>query len=175
MRGGITSPAKSGTAWVKRQMFPNTYKGTVDHFVKTYEQIWFQFFCKGTTPALVANVGEPSVLSTCYGFCQQVAKRIVGADRKTKLRLVTEACSIFKTRKKKSHNCYLQMWYNGGPCPPSANMLCSMLWNTDFGGGDGVQTQQSRPPVTSGSWNIQDLEHFTKGTKHCSLQKSEKK
>lgn len=86
---------------MKRQMFPNTYKGTVDHFVKTYEQIWFQFFCKGTTPALVANVGEPSVLSTCYGFCQQVAKRIVGADRKTKLRLVTEACSIFKTRKKK--------------------------------------------------------------------------
>lgn len=84
-------------------MFPNTYKGTVDHFVKTYEQIWFQFFCKGTTPALVANVGEPSVLSTCYGFCQQVAKRIVGADRKTKLRLVTEACSIFKTRKKKNH------------------------------------------------------------------------
>ncbi|XP_041322865.1 mitochondrial ornithine transporter 1 [Pyrgilauda ruficollis] len=76
------------TAKVKMQTFPNMYKGLVDCFVKTYKQVGLRGFYKGTTPALVANIAENSVLFMCYGFCQQIVRRIVGVDRKTKLRLV---------------------------------------------------------------------------------------
>lgn len=73
------------TAKVKMQTFPDMYKGIVDCFVKTYKQVGFRGFYKGTTPALVANIAENSVLFMCYGFCQQIVRRIVGVDRKTKL------------------------------------------------------------------------------------------
>ncbi|XP_008936032.1 PREDICTED: mitochondrial ornithine transporter 1-like [Merops nubicus] len=73
------------TAKVKMQTFPDMYKGVVDCFVKTYKQVGFRGFYKGTTPALVANIAENSVLFMCYGFCQQIVRRIVGVDRKTKL------------------------------------------------------------------------------------------
>lgn len=85
------------TAKVKMQTFPDMYKGIVDCFVKTYKQVGFRGFYKGTTPALVANIAENSVLFMCYGFCQQIVRRIVGVDRKTKLRLVTAVCLVFKT------------------------------------------------------------------------------
>ncbi|XP_049671658.1 mitochondrial ornithine transporter 1 isoform X1 [Accipiter gentilis] len=75
------------TAKVKMQTFPNMYRGIVDCFVKTYKQVGFRGFYKGTTPALVANIAENSVLFMCYGFCQQIVRRIVGVDRKTKLRM----------------------------------------------------------------------------------------
>lgn len=106
------------TAKVKMQTFPDMYKGIVDCFVKTYKQVGFRGFYKGTTPALVANVAENSVLFMCYGFCQQIVRKIVGVDRKTKLRLVTAVCFVFKMNLggEKSQNCYLQTfsrcnWY----------------------------------------------------------------
>ncbi|POI28093.1 hypothetical protein CIB84_008157 [Bambusicola thoracicus] len=77
------------TAKVKMQTFPDMYKGIVDCFVKTYKQVGFRGFYKGTTPALVANIAENSVLFMCYGFCQQIVRRIVGVDRKTKLRAIS--------------------------------------------------------------------------------------
>lgn len=83
------------TAKVKMQTFPSLYKGLVDCFVKTYKQVGFRGFYKGTTPALVANIAENSVLFMCYGFCQQIVRRIVGVDRKTKLRLVINICFVF--------------------------------------------------------------------------------
>lgn len=83
------------TAKVKMQTFPDMYKGIVDCFVKTYKQVGFRGFYKGTTPALVANIAENSVLFMCYGFCQQIVRKIVGVDRKTKLRLVKEICFVF--------------------------------------------------------------------------------
>lgn len=81
------------TAKVKMQTFPNMYKGLVDCFVKTYKQVGFRGFYKGTTPALVANIAENSVLFMCYGFCQQIVRFLAGLDRKTELRLVTESHS----------------------------------------------------------------------------------
>lgn len=84
------------TAKVKMQTFPDMYKGIVDCFVKTYKQVGFRGFYKGTSPALVANIAENSVLFMCYGFCQQIVRKIVGVDRKTKLRLVTETSFVFK-------------------------------------------------------------------------------
>uniref|UniRef100_A0A8D0HIK5 Solute carrier family 25 member 15 n=1 Tax=Sphenodon punctatus TaxID=8508 RepID=A0A8D0HIK5_SPHPU len=73
------------TAKVKMQTFPSMYRGFVDCFVKTYKQVGFRGFYKGTTPALVANIAENSVLFMCYGFCQQIVRTIVGLDKKTKL------------------------------------------------------------------------------------------
>ncbi|XP_030129358.1 mitochondrial ornithine transporter 1 isoform X2 [Taeniopygia guttata] len=67
------------------QTFPSMYKGLVDCFVKIYKQVGFRGFYKGTAPALIANIAENSVLFMCYGFCQQIVRRIVGVDRKTKL------------------------------------------------------------------------------------------
>lgn len=113
------------------QTFPDMYKGIVDCFVKTYKQVGFRGFYKGTTPALVANIAENSVLFMCYGFCQQIVRRIVGVDRKTKLRLVTAVCLVFKTNwgGKILQNCYLQTfsrcsWY---PRYLSANMQCTVF------------------------------------------------
>lgn len=76
------------TAKVKMQTFPTMYQGLVDCFVKTYKQIGFRGFYKGTTPALVANIAENAVLFMCYGFCQNIVRKIAGLDRKAKLRLV---------------------------------------------------------------------------------------
>ncbi|KAJ7408878.1 DNA damage induced apoptosis suppressor [Willisornis vidua] len=44
--------------------------------------------CKESTPTLEANTAGPSVLSMCYGFCQQA----VGADWMTKLRFNCLKC-----------------------------------------------------------------------------------
>ncbi|XP_068021414.1 mitochondrial ornithine transporter 1 isoform X2 [Melanerpes formicivorus] len=76
------------TAKVKMQTFPELYKGIVDCFVQTYKQVGLRGFYKGTTPALAANIAENSVLFMCYGFCQQLVRRIAGVDRKTKLSTV---------------------------------------------------------------------------------------
>ncbi|XP_060128369.1 mitochondrial ornithine transporter 1 isoform X3 [Zootoca vivipara] len=67
------------------QTFPAMYQGLVDCFVKTYKQVGFRGFYKGTTPALVANIAENAVLFMCYGFCQNIVRRIVGLDRKAEL------------------------------------------------------------------------------------------
>ncbi|NXX24893.1 ORNT1 protein, partial [Nicator chloris] len=73
------------TAKVKMQTFPKMYKGIVDCFVKIYKQAGFRGFYRGSSPALVANIAENSILFMSYGFCQQLVRRIVGVDRKTKL------------------------------------------------------------------------------------------
>ncbi|XP_006628256.1 solute carrier family 25 member 15a isoform X1 [Lepisosteus oculatus] len=68
------------TAKVKMQTFPTMYKGFVDCFVKTYKQVGFRGLYHGTTPALMANIAENSVLFMCYGFCQQVVRKVLGRD-----------------------------------------------------------------------------------------------
>ncbi|XP_034973610.1 mitochondrial ornithine transporter 1-like [Zootoca vivipara] len=73
------------TVKVKMQTFPAMYRGFVDCFVKIYKQVGFRGFYEGTTPALVANIAENSVLFMCYGFCQSVVRSIAGLDRKAKL------------------------------------------------------------------------------------------
>ncbi|KAG8524838.1 Mitochondrial ornithine transporter 1 [Galemys pyrenaicus] len=73
------------TMKVKMQTFPDLYRGLTDCCLKTYSQVGFRGFYKGTSPALIANIAENSVLFMCYGFCQQVVRKVVGLDKQAKL------------------------------------------------------------------------------------------
>ncbi|XP_069496145.1 mitochondrial ornithine transporter 1-like [Ambystoma mexicanum] len=73
------------TAKVKMQTFPNLYRGLTDCAVKTYKQMGFRGFYKGTGPALLANIAENSVLFMSYGFCQKVVRKIVGLEKNATL------------------------------------------------------------------------------------------
>ncbi|XP_063285011.1 mitochondrial ornithine transporter 1-like isoform X2 [Pelobates fuscus] len=73
------------TIKVKMQTFPAMYRGLLDCAVKTHKQIGFKGFYKGTSPALVANIAENSVLFMSYGFCQRVVRAIAGVDTNTQL------------------------------------------------------------------------------------------
>ncbi|NP_001041345.1 mitochondrial ornithine transporter 1 isoform X3 [Rattus norvegicus] len=92
----LTAGAAGGTACVltgqpfdtmkvKMQTFPDLYRGLTDCCLRTYSQVGFRGFYKGTSPALIANIAENSVLFMCYGFCQQVVRKVVGLDRQAKL------------------------------------------------------------------------------------------
>lgn len=74
------------TVKVKMQTFPDLYRGLTDCCLKTYSQVGFRGFYKGTSPALIANIAENSVLFMCYGFCQQVVRKVVGLEKQAKLR-----------------------------------------------------------------------------------------
>ncbi|KAM4795177.1 mitochondrial ornithine transporter 1-like [Rhinophrynus dorsalis] len=73
------------TAKVKMQTFPKLYRGLIDCAVKTYRQVGITGFYKGTSPALLANIAENSVLFMSYGFCQKVVRRIVGLEKNATL------------------------------------------------------------------------------------------
>ncbi|XP_047578014.1 mitochondrial ornithine transporter 1-like [Lutra lutra] len=80
------------TLKVKMQTFPDLYRGLTDCCLKTYSQVGFRGFYKGTSPALIANIAENSVLFMCYGFCQQVVRKVVGLEKQARLRrLVSNA------------------------------------------------------------------------------------
>lgn len=92
----LTAGAAGGTACVltgqpfdtmkvKMQTFPDLYRGLTDCCLKTYSQVGFQGFYKGTGPALIANIAENSVLFLCYGFCQQAVRKVAGLDKQAKL------------------------------------------------------------------------------------------
>ncbi|XP_058404088.1 mitochondrial ornithine transporter 1 isoform X5 [Diceros bicornis minor] len=95
----LTAGAAGGTACVltgqpfdtmkvKMQTFPGLYRGLTDCCLKTYSQVGFRGFYRGTSPALIANVAENSVLFMCYGFCQQVVRKVVGLDKQARLSTV---------------------------------------------------------------------------------------
>ncbi|XP_072259876.1 mitochondrial ornithine transporter 1-like [Pyxicephalus adspersus] len=69
------------TAKVKMQTFPSLYRGLIDCGVKIYKQVGFRGFYKGTSPALLANIAENSVLFMSYGFCQKIVRSIAGLDK----------------------------------------------------------------------------------------------
>lgn len=73
------------TMKVKMQTFPHLYRGLTDCCLKTYSQVGFRGFYKGTSPALIANIAENSVLFMCYGFCQQFVRKVLGLDKQAKL------------------------------------------------------------------------------------------
>ncbi|XP_077340332.1 mitochondrial ornithine transporter 1-like [Lithobates pipiens] len=73
------------TAKVKMQTFPTMYRGLIDCAVKVYKQVGFRGFYKGTSPALLANIAENSVLFMSYGFCQRIVKNIAGLDKNAAL------------------------------------------------------------------------------------------
>uniref|UniRef100_A0A803K2Z9 Solute carrier family 25 member 15 n=1 Tax=Xenopus tropicalis TaxID=8364 RepID=A0A803K2Z9_XENTR len=81
------------TAKVKMQTFPTMYRGLMDCAVKTYRQMGLRGFYRGTSPALLANIAENSVLFMSYGFCQKVVRQIVGLDKNAELSDVQNAAS----------------------------------------------------------------------------------
>lgn len=74
------------TAKVKMQTFPTLYRGFVDCFVSTYKQVGLRGLYQGTTPALMANIAENSVLFMSYGFCQEVVRFVSGQEKGAVLR-----------------------------------------------------------------------------------------
>ncbi|TRY81579.1 hypothetical protein DNTS_012089 [Danionella cerebrum] len=63
------------------QTFPTLYRGFVHCFVSTYRQVGLRGLYQGTTPALMANIAENSVLFMCYGFCQEVVRVLCAQEK----------------------------------------------------------------------------------------------
>lgn len=65
------------------------YKGFIDCITTTYRQVGLRGLYQGTTPALMANIAENSVLFMSYGFCQQVIRFTAGLRSDATLRWVS--------------------------------------------------------------------------------------
>ncbi|XP_034034504.1 solute carrier family 25 member 15b [Thalassophryne amazonica] len=81
------------TAKVKMQTFPTMYRGFIHCFMSTYRQVGLRGLYRGTTPALMANIAENSVLFMSYGFCQQVVRFMAGLHREAALSDMQKACA----------------------------------------------------------------------------------
>lgn len=69
------------TVKVKMQTFPTTYTNMMDCFKKTFRSDGIvRGLYAGTTPALIANVAENSVLFAGYGYCQKIIMNLVNKD-----------------------------------------------------------------------------------------------
>lgn len=87
----VVSGQPLDTAKVKMQTFPSLYRGFLHCFTSTYRQVGLRGLYQGTTPALMANIAENSVLFMSYGFCQQVVRFVSGLDHGTTLSDVQKA------------------------------------------------------------------------------------
>ncbi|XP_026854213.1 solute carrier family 25 member 15b isoform X2 [Electrophorus electricus] len=76
------------TAKVKMQTFPSMYRGFLQCFLTTYRQVGIRGLYQGTTPALMANIAENSVLFMSYGFCQEVVRIFCGFEKEAALSTV---------------------------------------------------------------------------------------
>uniref|UniRef100_A0A1A8J4U3 Solute carrier family 25 (Mitochondrial carrier, ornithine transporter) member 15b n=1 Tax=Nothobranchius kuhntae TaxID=321403 RepID=A0A1A8J4U3_NOTKU len=81
------------TAKVKMQTFPRLYRGFIHCIVSTYNQVGVRGLYQGTTPALMANIAENSVLFMSYGFCQQVIRFAAGLHQEAVLSDMQKACA----------------------------------------------------------------------------------
>ncbi|KAG8585022.1 hypothetical protein GDO81_004868 [Engystomops pustulosus] len=59
--------------------------GAAGQSIVPHLQVGLRGFYKGTSPALLANISENSVLFMSYGFCQRVVRRIVGLEKNAPL------------------------------------------------------------------------------------------
>lgn len=81
------------TAKVKMQTFPSMYRGFIHCIGSTYRKVGVRGLYQGTTPALMANIAENSVLFMSYGFCQQVIRVIAGLHSDAVLSDMQKACA----------------------------------------------------------------------------------
>lgn len=65
------------------------YRGFIDCITTTYRQVGLRGLYQGTTPALMANIAENSVLFMSYGFCQEVIRFTAGLRSNATLRWVS--------------------------------------------------------------------------------------
>lgn len=69
------------TVKVKMQTFPHLYKGMFDCLKQTLKKDGIvRGLYAGTTPAILANVAENSVLFAAYGYCQKFVCRVTGTQ-----------------------------------------------------------------------------------------------
>lgn len=69
------------TVKVKMQTFPHLYKGMYHCLKQTLRNDGVvRGLYAGTTPAIMANVAENSVLFAAYGYCQKFMCHITGAE-----------------------------------------------------------------------------------------------
>lgn len=84
------------TIKVKMQTFPLLYKGMVNCFVKTLKADGIRKgLYAGTTPALIANVTENSVLFLGYGFCQKLMQEVTDTENIEDLSTLSNATAGF--------------------------------------------------------------------------------
>ncbi|XP_041750427.2 solute carrier family 25 member 15b isoform X2 [Coregonus clupeaformis] len=81
------------TAKVKMQTFPSMYRGFIHCFSSTYKQVGLRGLYQGTSPALMANIAENSVLFMSYGFCQEVVRTMAGLGTEAPLSDMQKACA----------------------------------------------------------------------------------
>ncbi|XP_023681755.1 mitochondrial ornithine transporter 1-like [Paramormyrops kingsleyae] len=81
------------TAKVKMQTFPTMYRGFLDCFISTYRVEGLRGLYRGTSPALLANIAENSVLFMSYGFCQEAVRLVSGQSEGDKLSDLQKACA----------------------------------------------------------------------------------
>lgn len=125
------------------QTFPNMYKGFIDCITSTYKQVGLRGLYQGTTPALVANIAENSVLFMSYGFCQQVIRFAAGLHSDAVLRWVSgkviQAAVEVYIRSEKNNNkktlllpSILAMWRKRAPVlwHQSSLLSCSVPLNS---------------------------------------------
>ncbi len=80
------------TVKVKMQVTGQLYKSSTQCIKDMVRMDGFKSFYAGTTPALVANVGENAVLFLCYGQCKKIVQRLVGRDENN-LNAFHQACA----------------------------------------------------------------------------------
>ncbi|XP_068601604.1 solute carrier family 25 member 15a [Brachionichthys hirsutus] len=89
----VLSGQSFDTVKVKMQTFPTMYRSFVHCFVSTYRLVGLRGLYKGTTPALVSNIGENAVLFLSYGFSQDMVRFVCGVDKGADLSDVQKASS----------------------------------------------------------------------------------
>lgn len=84
LSGGVASVYTGqplDTVKVKMQTFPTLYSGMVHCCKETWvKEGIIKGFYAGTTPALVANMAENSVLFAGYGACQKIVAQAIHVE-----------------------------------------------------------------------------------------------
>ncbi|CAG5009393.1 unnamed protein product [Parnassius apollo] len=84
------------TVKVKMQTFPQLYKGMFDCLKQTLRNDGIiRGLYAGTTPAIMANVAENSVLFAAYGYCQKFICQVTGTENIEQLSTVGNATAGF--------------------------------------------------------------------------------
>eukprot|EP00794_Sanderia_malayensis_P006933 gene6933-7712_t len=81
------------TVKVKMQVSPNLYANSYQSVKDMLKKDGVRSFYAGSTPALVANIGENAVLFLFYGQCKKVVQYACGVDSAEKLNAFHQACA----------------------------------------------------------------------------------
>lgn len=81
------------TIKVKMQVSPHLYRSTLQCLKDMAKKDGFRGFYAGSTPALLAQVGENAVIFLCYGQCQKVVQLMSGVKSSKDMNALHHACS----------------------------------------------------------------------------------